>query len=90
MRWWSGGNPIDIAIPKPALSRRHIRFWNDGGSCFVEILDARGGVCVNGEPFPWSESYQRQLSAGDVVTLLSPDVVFIIEEGDRSAEKRIS
>ena len=39
----------DLVIERPSVSRRHARFVVFGGVLFVEDLESRNGVFVNGE-----------------------------------------
>ena len=40
---------VDIVLTGPAVSRRHAHVWIEGDSLFVEDLESRNGIEINGE-----------------------------------------
>jgi transcriptional regulator with AAA-type ATPase domain len=54
----------DVELPSTRISRRHARLRRTGSSWFVQDLDSRNGVSLNGEPVQ-----QAALSEGDVLRL---------------------
>ena len=55
------------ALPDESLSRRHARFFEQGGRCFVEDLDSTNGTFLNGariaEASPLEDGARIQLGA---------------------------
>jgi DNA-binding NtrC family response regulator len=70
--WLSGQDELvigrdadcDIELPATLVSRRHARLRRTGKSWFIQDLESRNGVSVNGEP-----AEQAAIAEGDVIRL---------------------
>lgn len=84
------GLPVDadVLLQHPAVSRRHIRITNDGESCFVDYLNARGTVYFSRNS-TWQALNPQgsvRLEVGDILRL--NQFQFQVEETDEAIPER--
>jgi len=77
------GKDADVRLSDRGLSRRHARFFQLGGTHYVEDLDSRNGVQVEGERI---ERLPRELRHGDRV-VLGAGIVLVFELHDDASKK---
>jgi hypothetical protein len=53
-----------VVLNDPAVSRRHARLYADEGACFIEDMESRNGLLVNGR-----ETSVQSLKDGDIIRL---------------------
>jgi pSer/pThr/pTyr-binding forkhead associated (FHA) protein len=71
----------DLLIDHPAVSRRHARIMRGKDGYFVEDLESRNGVCIDGQPVRGT----GRLIPGMVVTL--GDVSIVVRTARRSSSR---
>ena len=76
-----GHEDNDLVIDDPRVSRRHAQLRAEGERYYLFDLNATGGTFVNG-----LRIHQKQLRAGDVISLAGFPLVFGVENAPAPGE----
>jgi len=74
----------DIPIGQPEVSRRHARFFKDGGDIYIEDLGSTNGTFINGARI----SSPQQLRSGDAV-MVGENIVLVFEKAPLEFEEQL-
>ena len=74
----------DIPIGQPEVSRRHARFFKDGGDVYIEDLGSTNGTFINGARI----SSPQQLRPGDAV-MVGENIVLVFERIPLEVEEQL-
>lgn len=74
----------DIPIGQPEVSRRHARFFKDGGDIFIEDLGSTNGTFINGTRI----SSPQQLRPGDAI-MVGENIVLVFERAPLDVEEQL-
>lgn len=73
----------DIPIGQPEVSRRHARFFKDGGDIYIEDLGSTNGTFINGSRI----SSPQQLRPGDAI-MVGENIVLVFEKAPLDIEEQ--